>query len=170
MVRAIPICVESLTPRAGTGSSGLVAISAALLLFVILPRVILIPITSLDPDEGMYALVARDLLRGVLPYDGALEHKPVALYYAFSAFQAVFGNTVLAMRLLAAFVTATTALLLAGIARWAFQADRRIQAALIAAFGTWSIANGGAATQSELIVNLWMSAALWVLFRYELHT
>jgi hypothetical protein len=156
-------------PTTGNQFSGLDAISAALLLFVILPRAILIPITALGPDEGMYALVARDLLHGVLPYDGVFEHKPAALYYAFGAFQAVFGHTVLAMRLLAACVTLITALLLAGIARWAFQADRHTQATLIAAFGAWALANDGVSSQTELIVNLWMSAALWISFRYELH-
>src|SRR3954468_15842170 len=135
--------------KADPGSWRLITLSA--IIFLILPRIILTPVTAFGPDEGIYALVARDLLNGKLPFDGAFDHKPAAIYYIFAAFQAVFSDAVLSMRFLGTLVTLGTGLLLADIAPRAFLADARIQAAIMAAFGAWSLANDGTSTGSELI-------------------
>jgi 4-amino-4-deoxy-L-arabinose transferase-like glycosyltransferase len=102
-----------------------------------------LPISALGPDEGLYALIARDLLHGKLPYDGAFDHKPIAVYYLFAAFQAAFGETIASIRLIGIFVVSATAVLIAGIARRNFGADTASTCALVASYGMWSMANEG---------------------------
>ena len=44
-------------------------------------------------DEGVFALVAREIVNGNLPYSTVFEHKPIALYYPAALFMALFGTT-----------------------------------------------------------------------------
>jgi hypothetical protein len=49
-------------------------------------------------DEGLYALVARELLRGHLPYTTVWETKPPLLFVLLAGALAVFGTSALALR------------------------------------------------------------------------
>ncbi len=53
-----------------------------------------------DHDDALYALIARSLLSGQLPYHGVYDHKPIALYYIFALFIQIFGYTLSAVRLM----------------------------------------------------------------------
>ena len=45
------------------------------------------PLNSWDGfDEMNYALIARSLMSGELPYHGVFDHKPIGLYYIFALF------------------------------------------------------------------------------------
>ncbi len=82
---------------AGPSFPFFVALAVALLTLVAAQFVPL-----LDQDEMIYALVARDLLDGMLPYQGSFDHKPVAVYYLYAFFFFVFGENFVAIRIMAA--------------------------------------------------------------------
>lgn len=123
------------------------ALLAALVLFLRLPA---LPQSVIDWDESIYLLVARGLLHGSAPYTAIWDNKPPGLYVLFALAQVLFGQTVLAIRLLAvAAVTATSFLLwLYGrivLGGWAIGA----LAALF--YAIFSMQNGGMASNAEIM-------------------
>ncbi len=56
-------------------------------------------IEVIDQDETMYALVAKSLLNGSLPYQDVFDHKPLGIYYLYAAFFLVFGVNFFAIRI-----------------------------------------------------------------------
>lgn len=104
-----------------------------------------------DRDEGVYALVADEVLAGHLPYTTAFEHKPPAIYYLFALAQAAFGKDFVAIRLLGSACVALSA--------WALACSalrlgvRPLCAAVTAvAFLLLTLANGGLATNAEVVM------------------
>ncbi len=82
----------------------------ALVLFLRLPA---LPQAVIDWDESVYLLMARSMLQGHVPYTVVWDHKPPGLYVLFALAQLLFGQSVLAIRLLAvAAVTVSCWLLL----------------------------------------------------------
>ena len=61
-------------------------------------------------DESLYFMIARDwLMFDILPYTGLFDHKPLGIYAIFAAGIAVFGDSVMSMRVLAVLATWLTA-------------------------------------------------------------
>jgi hypothetical protein len=75
----------------------------ALYLFTVLvPRVLVLPVSNIDWDEYYSALIAQGLLHGQLPFDYVFGgHHPAASYYFYALFLAVFGSSVIAIRTIA---------------------------------------------------------------------
>ncbi len=55
-----------------------------------------------DRDEGWYAYIAQEILRGSLPYRDLLEMKPPGGFYIYSAAISIFGHTVEGIRIFTA--------------------------------------------------------------------
>jgi 4-amino-4-deoxy-L-arabinose transferase-like glycosyltransferase len=132
---------------------------AGLVLFLRLPA---LPQSVIDWDESIYLLMARSMLQGHAPYTVIWDHKPPGLYMLFVLAQILFGQTVLAMRLLAVLaVTATTFLLwLYGrslLGGWAIGA----LAALF--YALFSLQNGGMASNAEILLAPFTTAAFLLL-------
>jgi 4-amino-4-deoxy-L-arabinose transferase-like glycosyltransferase len=53
----------------------------------------------IDFDESFFLLLGRSLLRGEIPYTVIWEHSPAGSFALFALIQAVFGQTVLAIRI-----------------------------------------------------------------------
>jgi len=67
---------------------------ALYLLTVLVPRLLVFPVTNIDADEYYYALIAEGLLRGQLPFDYVWDgHHPAAGYYFYAPFLAVLAAT-----------------------------------------------------------------------------
>jgi 4-amino-4-deoxy-L-arabinose transferase-like glycosyltransferase len=131
-------------------------------------RLPVLPITAFSGDEGIYLLISREILDGVLPYDGSFEHKPAGLYYLFALAQLLFGQEVYAIRLLAIFATAATAFFLA-ITLMAATGSGLFPAACTAViYAISSLGMGGLETNSELLLNGYLSAALALYHRARL--
>lgn len=128
----------------------------------ILTRAAVWPFSVVDWDESLYLLVGRDVLAGRLPYDGVFDHKPAGLYYLFASAQAAFGQTVTSIRVLAMLACAIAAFFLG------LYAHRRLGGGLITAALTGtlylvlSMANGGLATNTEILLNAHLAIALWL--------
>ena len=123
------------------------ALLAALVMVLRLPA---LPQSVVDWDESIYLLMARSMLQGHAPYTVIWDNKPPGLYALFALAQIVFGQTVLAMRLLAMLaVTATCFLLwLYGsilLGSWAIGA----LAGLF--YAVFSMQNGGLASNAEIM-------------------
>ena len=47
----------------------------------------------LECDEGLYAYIGQEILRGDIPYRDAIDHKPPGIHYIYAAIIATFGAT-----------------------------------------------------------------------------
>lgn len=61
----------------------------------------------LDRDEGTYAVIGQEILKGAIPYRDAIEIKPPGVFYIFAAIMAL-GDTVEHIRICTAFYTLLT--------------------------------------------------------------
>jgi dolichyl-phosphate-mannose-protein mannosyltransferase len=80
----------------------------------VLPIALTAPFVNapLDQDEAAYAVIARGLLRGELPYQDLFDHKPPMIYGWYAVSFLVFGDRIEAPRLAASLVFALTSLLI----------------------------------------------------------
>ncbi|MNC88342.1 hypothetical protein D3C83_41450 [compost metagenome] len=120
----------------------------------------MLPVSVVDWDESIYALIAQQWLHGHVPYTTVFDHKPIGLYTIFGAFLAVFGDNVFALRLIALAVVAGTALLLARAAQRQFGHGPWLGAWTAALYGLLSLTNGGLASNTEILVNFFVVLAL----------
>ena len=123
-------------------------------------RLIVLPLSVIDGDESIYLLVSRDILQGQLPYQGTFDHKPVVLYYVFALAQLVFGEGVHAIRLLAAIASAATAFLLSLFLMRSTAAGVFAAATAGAIYALASTLNKGLATNTEILMNLYLAGVL----------
>lgn len=114
-------------------------------------------------DEMNYALVARSLMSGGLPYHGAFDHKPIALYYIFALFFQVFGYTLTAIRLMPFVAIGFTSWFLFGIAKKQLQPQQHYVAfcAILFMATCASFGNTGQASNTE-ILQMPVFAAWWL--------
>ncbi|MEO5599039.1 MAG: hypothetical protein ABIQ66_10515, partial [Novosphingobium sp.] len=114
-------------------------------------RLLAINIATFDADEYAFALVARDILHGKLPYSGAFDNKPVGLNYLFALAEWLGGQSVAAIHGLGLVASALAAWLIHKSAR-ALEASPPIALALAALFVLEALWLGGWASMSEVIV------------------
>jgi len=138
-------------------------IAAAIALAVVLPRLLVMQVSVIDWDESSYALVAQQWLDGHVPYSTVFDHKPIGLYAIFAAFFLAFGDSVFTIRLVALVFAVGTALLLARSAERQFGSSPWLGAWVAAVYGLSSVANGGLATNTEILVNFFVALAVWLL-------
>ena len=136
---------------------------AALAVAVVIPRLALLPHSVLDWDESVYALIGQQLLAGHLPYETVFDHKPIGLHLIFAGFFAVFGDSVASIRIIAIVFVAGTAAVLAWLARRQFNADARGAGLVAALYGFLSLASGGMATNTEILINLFVVSAIGIM-------
>jgi 4-amino-4-deoxy-L-arabinose transferase-like glycosyltransferase len=61
-----------------------------------------------ERDEGLYAYIAQEILRGGVPYKDAIEIKPPAIYYLYAAGMMIFGESPTAIRIFTSFYSLLT--------------------------------------------------------------
>ena len=101
-------------------------------------------------DEILYSLIAKDMLDGVPPYAGLWDRKPIGIFLILGGFHAIFGESVLALRLAAATGIALTATGLILLSRHWFptSATVGVTAALLSI--VYTLNAGGSGTNTEL--------------------
>lgn len=138
------------------------AIAIAFLVFAL--RAPIFGVSALDPDESMYLIIGREVLNGHLPYVTTFQEKPLGAPLTVATAMAIFGPTVLAIRILGCVAITITALLLrqivmtAGLSRLA-----GFLAAALYALMTTRV--GGLATNTELLFAPLTTAAAWIAVR-----
>lgn len=112
--------------------------------YLLLPGICLLPLLLgapffLEPferDEGVYATVAQGLLHGDLPYRDYLDHKPPLIYVWYAVSFLIFGEGILAPRLMASCVWALTTLIVYKQAGLLFTRSVALLASLIFALSS----------------------------------
>ncbi len=140
-------------------AAGALLACGALVLFLRLPA---LPQSQIDWDESIYLLMARSLLQGHAPYTAIWDHKPPGIYLLFALAQLLFGQTVLAIRLLALLVVTATCFLLWLYGRHVL-GSRTIGALAALFYALFSTQNGGLASNAEIIFAPFTVAALLLL-------
>ncbi len=143
------------------GASTLLLVLVALT-FALLPRLLVATLSVVHWDESIYALVARDVKDGIMPFLGVFDHKPVALYDIYGAAQALFGETIIALRLLAVIVAAAGAFVLGRYCCFATGQECSFGLFAAAIYGLLSGMNGGLVAQPELMMNIAV-ALIWLI-------
>lgn len=112
--------------------------SAPLVLLCLLPILLYLPTLGapFERDEGTYATIAQGLLHENVPYRDLFDNKPPLIYgwYAFSFL--LFGENIVAPRIIAALLLSATTLAVFGQARMLFTRSAAYVAAGAFAFST----------------------------------
>jgi 4-amino-4-deoxy-L-arabinose transferase-like glycosyltransferase len=121
---------------------------------------------QIDWDEWSFILMGADVARGHLPFVHQFDLKPPLVFFLFGATIALFGKSLLAIRLLGA-------LCVFAAASFVFLTARRLAGAWPALAGSLltaalASASFGQATSSELPAIAFLSAAVWLLTRCPL--
>ena len=127
------------------------------------------PISLIDFDEYAFILAAREILWGHLPYTTLFDNKPVGGSAVLALVMAVFGQTLIAIRVFGAACVLATAIILDQIVH-AFSI-RRIEAfgaALL--YVAFSTALHGLATMLEVVLAPFTCAGVLLLARYALQS
>lgn len=93
------------------------ALPLALLAATVATRWMFWGVETIDWDEATFALAGQDVLAGHLPYTNTFDVKPPGLFLAIAGVFAVFGQSLLALRLLGAALVFGGAVLTAAAAR-----------------------------------------------------
>src|SRR3954469_10691249 len=85
----------------------------SLALIVLLPIALYAPFFTepFEGDEGVYATIAQHMLHGALPYRDFFDHKPPLIYGWYGVSFLLFGENVLAPRIIASLAWSATTLL-----------------------------------------------------------
>jgi hypothetical protein len=153
---------------AGSGWRWTLPVLAAIVLTVVLPRLVVLHVSVIDWDESIYALIAQQWVEGNVPHSTVYDHKPIGLFAIFAAFFVALGDTILSIRLIPIVFVAATAAVLARIAALQFGADRWLAALAAATYGLLTLANGGLATNTEILVNLFVVLAMHGIVSFRL--
>jgi len=113
--------------------------NAPIILLCALPVLLYLPILAspFERDEGVYATIAQGLLAGDVPYRDLFDNKPPLVYGWYALSFLLFGEDVVAPRILAALLLSATTCAVFGQARALF--SRRLA---YAAAGLFALATG----------------------------
>lgn len=132
------------------------------LLVVLAPRLVLLPVVYLSPDDITYAVLGREILHGDWPYSVAFDHKPVGLYLPFAAAIGLLGETTTTLRVLSLVIAAAGYVL-------AYVVARRMRMPPVVATGgavlysLLTLGNEGGAALSEQLVNVYLLGMVLML-------
>jgi hypothetical protein len=121
------------------------------------------PFSVIDWDESTFAIMGDSVMRGHLPYTELTDNKPPLIFLFFAAIQALFGKSLLAIRLAATVLTALTAWLCVLTARRAFGLGPWSMLALVPVVALASVKPGTGALLTEHLAILPMAGALYLL-------
>ncbi len=129
----------------------------------LLPSLLAYPWLTRDHDAATYGIIAQGIVQGEWPYSYAFDHKPVALYLPYAVALATVG-TWHALRVLGIVLLLGIGILVHRLARrWGLTPWWAASAGAATTLG--SLALGGLAPMSELVVNGYLLGAALVLAR-----
>ncbi len=145
------------------GHAGLVE-ALVLLAIVIVVRAPSIWTTVIDPDEWIFALAAREVARGHLPYLTFFDIKPVGSTFLIAAAFKAFGSNIAALRIASVISVWATAVLLTRLGQRAAW-DRAHAFGIGLLYIAFSTTLHGLATMTELLLAPFTAAAVLLLCR-----
>jgi 4-amino-4-deoxy-L-arabinose transferase-like glycosyltransferase len=139
-----------------------ILIAVVALVFSALPRFLVFTLSVVHWDETVYTLVARDLLRGIVPLSGTFEHKPIMLHYVYALPQLLLGESIFATRLLSIFVAALGAFLAGVVVLRSLSSDLWLACSAAIFYSLFSCVSRGLSPQPELIASIFL-LSVWIL-------
>jgi 4-amino-4-deoxy-L-arabinose transferase-like glycosyltransferase len=116
-----------------------------------------------DRDEGQYAAIAQEILRGGLPYRDAIEIKPPGVFYLHALGIVLFGATVEGIRIFTALYAMGTVIAVYLVARRvAGTAAGLCAAAIFAVFSSFPLMEGSS-SNSEVFLILPLTLGAWFM-------
>ena len=119
-----------------------------------------------ERDEGFYATIAQEILRGGVPYRDAIDLKPPGVFYLYAAAISLFGASVESIRLFTAFYTLGTLVAVFWLARRLHGPAAGLWGAGLFALYSGAPILQGSSSNSEvfMVLPLMISACLFVVW------
>lgn len=133
-----------------------------LIVTVVLPRLLVLPVVDVGPDEIAYGLIGRELWAGHWPYTTAFDHKPVALYLPYALATGLIGETTTALRVMSLVVAVLSYLVAYAVVR-RMRLDPLIATAMASLISLMTFGNQGTAALSENLLNLYLLGMVLML-------
>lgn len=118
-----------------------------------------------ERDEGFYAYVGQEILRGAIPYKDVIEVKPPGIHYIYALIIAVFGSTVEAIRLFTAFYSLLTVLSIYWLSRYLYDSRAGLLAALCYGIFSSGPVIQGSSSNTEVFMVLPMVVSAYLFLR-----
>ncbi|GAM10541.1 undecaprenyl phosphate-alpha-4-amino-4-deoxy-L-arabinose arabinosyl transferase [Geobacter sp. OR-1] len=119
----------------------------------------------LQRDEGHYAYIGQEILRGNVPYRDAIEIKPPGAFYIYAAGMAVFGETAVAIRMFTALYAMFTVLAVYLTTRQVWGNKAGLWAAFICGLTSSGPLVEGSSSNTEVFMVLPMTAGIYFFLR-----
>lgn len=120
-----------------------------------------------ETDEGYYATIAQNILRGGLPYRDAIDIKPPGVFYLYTLAISLFGATTEAVRTFTALYSLLTVLAVYWVARHLAGARAGIGAALVYSIFSSFPRLQGSGSNTEVFLVLPLTLAVWFFLRAD---
>jgi 4-amino-4-deoxy-L-arabinose transferase-like glycosyltransferase len=140
--------------------------AAVLLLFTLGARAIGWGPSVINPDESIFSLAAREVTAGHLPYLTLFDNKPVGSTLILASGFALFGQSVLVVRLIGAAFAFASGMLVAALLRGGgFGRREALSAGIVQIAYASALGLGGQATLTELLLAPFTVLAVLLLRR-----
>lgn len=147
-------------------SSRLLIVGWVLLTTTIIARLITLNVATFDGDEFAFAMVARDMLRGKLPYSGVFDNKPVGLTYLFGFAEWVGDKSIIAIHVVGLLSAVATSAIIYATARQ-LCLTRAAATSVVAVSSCAFLVFGGWASMSELVAAPFLGFGNLILLRSD---
>src|SRR5690606_28692216 len=119
---------------------------------------------AIDWDEATFMVMAQDVLRGHLPYVDLFDNKPPLAFFLLGGAMALFGQTLEVVRWFGDVCICLSAAMIFAICRT--RAGDMAAAVVAAAFVAAHAAAFGLHTSTEIIANVFVTGALWLVLDF----
>ena len=124
----------------------------------------------IDHDESTYLVIANEWLKGFIPFKDYIDIKPVGIYGIYALATGVFGQSIIAIRLLTIAAISTSAFFLFKAGRAAGKSNFTSLSSGLLYISLISVDQWGWPGNTEIFFNLFTAAALFFLVKQKKST
>lgn len=128
----------------------------------------------IDHDESTYLIIADALLHGDVYFRDVIDTKPIGIFGLFAAFQALFGKSIIALRVITAIWIAVTGWMISHVHRQLLREDNEepynpapLASGIIYVMMTSVFTFFGISPNTELFFTLFTITALFLILRHQ---
>ena len=124
----------------------------------------------IDHDESTYLVIANEWLKGHIPFKHYIDIKPVGIYGIYALATGLFGQSIIAIRLLTIAAISTSAFFLFKAGRAAGKSNFTSLSSGLLYISLISVDQWGWSGNTEVFFNLFTAAALFFLVKQKKYT